>query len=264
MEMRTLGRTGEKVSAFGFGGIVVMEMPQEEANRAVSEAVDAGINYYDVAPSYGDAQQKLGPALKPYRNKVLLTCKTQMRDAAGARRELEDSLKMLETDHFDVYQLHAIDDPAEIDQALAPGGALEAVLDAKRQGLVRFVGFSCHHEEAALKLISMFDFDTVLFPFNWTYWLGKGVGPKVIEAAQKRNMGIIAMKSTAHRSWLEGEEHSYPKLWYKPITDNEKLASMALRFTLSRPVSLALSPGDIRMLRLGISAVGGLENAGTI
>lgn len=264
MEMRVLGRTGENVSAFGFGGIVVMNEQQDNADKYVAEAIEAGINYFDVAPSYGDAQEKLGPALKPYRKKVVLACKTAVRDAKGARSELENSLKVLQTDYFDVYQLHGIDDPVQIDQALAPGGALEAVLDAKQKGLVRFIGFSCHHENAALSLIDKFDFDTVLFPFNWTYWLAKGTGPKLISAAKKRNMGIIAMKALAHRNWLENEGHTYPNCWYKPIFDDERLASSALRFALSLPVDVALSPGDVRMLRVGLKAVGGLENAGAI
>jgi predicted aldo/keto reductase-like oxidoreductase len=264
MEMRLLGRTGERVSAFGFGGIVVKGMAQAEANNIVAEAVDARINYFDVAPTYGDSQQKLGPALKPYRSKVLLTCKTDLRDAAGARRQLEESLRLLETDHFDVYQLHGIDDPDEIEQAMAPGGAMEVLLDAKHKGLARFIGFTCHKQESALKLLKMFDFDTVLFPFNWTYWLAKGVGQELIDAALQRNMGIIAMKALAHRNWLKGEERCYPNCWYKPIFDDKKLASMALRFTLSHPISVALSPGDPRMLRLGISILGKLENAGAI
>lgn len=257
MEMRTLGRTGEKVSAYGFGGIVVKDTPQKEANLIVAEAIAAGINYFDVAPGYGNAQDHLGPALKPYRKNVMLTCKTGVRDAKGARAEMEDSLKKLETDYFDVYQLHGIDDPAEIDQALAPGGALEAVLAAQREGLVRFVGFSCHKPEAALQLMSAFDFDTVLFPLNWTYWLAKDVGPQVIQAAQEKNRGIIAMKALAHRHWAESEERSYPKCWYKPIFDDDKLATLALRFILSQPVSVVLSSGDVRMFRLGLSIVQG-------
>lgn len=103
-----------------------------------------------------------------------------------------------------------------------------------------------------MTLMEKFDFDTVLFPFNWAYWLNARQGEKVLKKAQSRQMGIIAMKALAHRKWEENEERSYPKCWYKPIFDDPELADLALRFTLSQPVSVALSPGDVRMLRLGM------------
>lgn len=256
MLKRELGRTRKKVSIFGFGGIVVKDMVQENANKIVKEAIDKGINYFDVAPNYGDAQERLGPALKPYRDQVVLACKTDKRTREEARKELHESLKLLQTDYFDVYQLHGIDDPEEIETALGDGGALEAFEEARDNGLIHNIGFSCHSQPAALKLIREYDFDTVLFPFNWCYWLKQGAGPGLLEKARSRNMGIIAMKALAHRPWKENEDDNfYPNCWYKPIYDDPELASKALRFTLAQPISIALSPGDARMLRLGLDII---------
>ena len=149
MEYRTLGKTGQKLSVIGFGGIVVSETSPEEAARLVASAVARGVNYFDVAPSYGDAEEKLGPALKPHRDAVFLACKTQCRDADGATAELDASLKMMHTDHFDLYQLHAMTKMEDVETVLGPGGALEAFQRARDAGKVRYLGFSAHSAEAA-------------------------------------------------------------------------------------------------------------------
>lgn len=137
--------------------------------------------------------------------------------------------------------------------ALGPDGALGAFREAKDEGLIRFIGFSAHNEEAALRLMERFDFDTVLFPINWAYWLTGRRGEEVLRWAGGRNMGRIAMKALARRPWRDGEEKAkadFSKCWYRPIYDDPEMASLALRFTLSRDVHVALSPGDVRMLRL--------------
>jgi len=148
---RILGKTGEQVSMIAFGGIVVKDAEPAHAAKVVGEAFGRGINYFDVAPTYGDAELKLGPALKPYRDKVFLACKTQKRDRAGAEKELRESLKRLQTNRFDLYQLHAITDVKEdVEAALGKGGAMEAIVEAKKQGLLRYIGFTAHSPEAAL------------------------------------------------------------------------------------------------------------------
>src|SRR5574341_1928125 len=155
-----------QLSIVGFGGIVVIGQAQTDANREVARAFDRGVNYFDVAPSYGggEAEEKLGIALQPYREKSFLACKTMRRDAKGARQELENSLKVLRTDHFDLYQLHAMGGMEEVDTVLGAGGALEAFMKAREDGKVRFLGFSAHNEEAAMRLLDKFPFDSVLFP----------------------------------------------------------------------------------------------------
>ncbi len=122
LERRALGKTGENLSILGFGGIVVMNATPREASQRVTHAIEAGVNYFDVAPSYGDAEDKLGPALKPYRSNVFLACKTAERGKAGAASELERSLRKMQTDHFDLYQLHAVTTLEEVDNLCTPWG----------------------------------------------------------------------------------------------------------------------------------------------
>jgi len=242
IEKRSLGKTGEKLSMIGFGGIVVDKATSAEAAARVKEAIDHGINYFDVAPSYGNAEEMLGPALEPYRKDVFLACKTGERKREGARKELEQSLKYLRTDHFDLYQLHAVTTLEDVDTIFAKDGAMETFVEAKEEGKVRYLGFSAHSVEAALALMEGFDFDTILFPFNYATWYAGNFGPQVMEKAKKKEMGILALKSMAWRPWEEGEERTISKTWYKPHTDPEE-ANKGLRFTLSHPVTAAIPPG---------------------
>lgn len=166
MEKRPLGKTGITLSVVGFGGIIVMNEGIANARRLVAEAVSRGINYFDVAPSYGNAEERLGPALEPYRKSVFLACKTGERTRKKASLELHRSLRRLRTDHVDLYQLHGVTTLKEVDQIMGAGGAMEAFLEARKRGLIRYIGFSAHSEEAALSLLDHFAFDSILFPFN--------------------------------------------------------------------------------------------------
>jgi len=251
LEKRSLGKTGEKLSIIGFGGIVVMNATTGQASARVKEAIDFGVNYFDVAPSYGNAEQMLGPALKPYRKDVFLACKTGERKKEGARRELEQSLKNMQTDHFDLYQLHAVTSQEDVDTIFSKGGAMETFLEARNEGKVRFLGFSAHSVEAAMALMDRFDFDTILFPFNFATWYAGNFGPQVLERAKEKKMGILALKAMAWRPWKEGEERTNGKTWYKPLPD-EKEAARGLRFTLSHPVTAAIPPGHEDFFSMGL------------
>lgn len=252
MKYRKLGKTGLNVSEISFGGIMLMNTPQEKANKIVADAVKKGINFFDVGPTYGNAQNILGPALKAYRDKIYLANKTEPGQTKDqVRRDMEKSLELLETDSFDLYQLHEVTDEDALNKALGDGGALEAIIEAKEEGLVKNIGFSAHKEWAALKLIESYDFDTVMFPINWNYWFNYNQGPKVIEKARENDMGIIAIKALAQRQWQDEAKNNY-NTWYKPIFDNDQLAELALKFTLSQDVDTAVSPGDSRMLELAL------------
>ncbi|MCA1594935.1 MAG: aldo/keto reductase [Chloroflexi bacterium] len=251
MQKRELGKTGEYLSIVGMGGIVVTQAPQEDANRFVAEAIDRGINYFDVAPSYGDAEERLGPALQPYRDRAFLACKTGKRDAAGAKEELERSLQRLQTDHFDLYQMHAMTSMEDVEKAFSPDGAMETFVQARKEGKVRFLGFSAHSQEAALECMSRFAFDSILFPFNFVTFEKEGFGPTVLEEAERRGVGRLALKGMAKTPWAEGAEHTYSKCWYEPVSDPEK-ASLALRFTLSLPITAAIPPGHVELFRLAM------------
>jgi predicted aldo/keto reductase-like oxidoreductase len=248
MEKRILGKTGEQLSIIGFGGIAVSGVEQSEANALVREAIDSGVNYFDVAPSYGNAQDRLGPALEEFRKDVFLACKTVERYREGAAAELRESLKMLRTDHFDLYQLHGMSSEDDLQKAMGPGGAIEAFVEAREQGLVRYLGFSAHSAEVALALMDRFDFDTVLFPINWVCYFNANFGPQVIAKAKDKGMGRLAIKAMARTTREKGERNEYPKCWYKPVTDPEE-TTLAIRFTLSQPLTAAVTPGDSRLLR---------------
>lgn len=251
MPKRRLGKTGQEVSIIGFGGIVVMGAEQSHANRVVREAFDRGMNYFDVAPSYGDAEERLGPALEGIRKDVFLACKTGKRTKAEAAAELRESLRRLKTDHIDLYQMHALTSIEETRQALSSGGAIEAFLEARDKGLVRFLGFSAHSEKAALEAMNLFDFDTILFPVNWVNYLNGNFGPKVIERAQSKGMGCLALKAMARTSWAKDEERNFKKCWYKPVI-NQSEANFALRFTLSEPIAAAIPPGEESLFKMAL------------
>ncbi len=257
MKKRTLGKTGRQLSVIGFGGIVVTDTTPKEADQFVGEAIDKGINYFDVAPQYGNAEERLGPALKPYREQSFLACKTEKRDAAGARAALENSLKTLQTDHFDLYQFHGVPSVEDARQILAPGGALETVVKARDEGLIRHIGFSAHSEEAALLLLDSFEFDSVLFPINYCCWNEGGFGPSLLAKAVEQQIGILALKALAKRPVAEGETKPWAKSWYVPIDTLEE-AIPALAFTLSQPVTAAVAPGHIELLRLACEALDAL------
>ena len=242
IEKRSLGKTGEKLSAIGFGGIVVNGATAAQASARVKEAIDYGVNYFDVAPTYGNAEEMLGPALKPYRKDVFLACKTVERRKEGARKELEQSLKYLQTDHLDLYQFHGVTSLEDVDTIFKKGGAIETFLEASKESKVRFLGFSAHSVEAAMALMDRFDFDTLLFPFNFATWYAGNFGPQVMEKAKEKEMGILALKAMAWRPWKEGEERTNSKTWYKPLSEPEE-ANKGLRFTLSHPVTSAIPPG---------------------
>jgi len=248
---RKLGRMDDHLSILGFGGIMLNKNPQEFANENIAKAFDHGINYYDVAPSYGDAQDRMGPALKPYRDKCFLACKTTKRDKAGAESELNNSLEKLMTDHFDLYQLHALTTVDEVNKVFAKDGAMEAVLQAKRDGKIRHIGFSAHSVEAALHAMELFDFDTVLFPLNFVCWNTGNFGPQVFEKAKQRNMGILALKSMALTKLKKGEENVYPNCWYRPVMD-DAILNMAFRYTLSLDITAAVSPGAAELFWKGV------------
>jgi len=254
LEKRSLGKTGEKLSMIGFGGIVVDQATTEQAAARVREAIDHGVNYFDVAPTYGNAEEMLGPALEPYRKDVFLACKTQERKKEGARKELEQSLKYLRTDYLDLYQLHAVTSLEDVDTIFGKGGAMETFVQAREEGKVKYLGFSAHSVEAAMALMDGFDFDTILFPFNFATWYAGDFGPQVMQRAKEKQMGILALKAMAWRRWKEGEERVIDKTWYRPLTKPEE-AREGLRFTLSHPVTAAIPPGheDLFSMALGLA-----------
>jgi predicted aldo/keto reductase-like oxidoreductase len=250
---RKLGRTGEELSIVGFAGIVVTNNSQSFANNIVAEAVDRGIKYFDVAPTYGDAQARLGPALEPYRKSVFLACKEEDWTKDGCAKLLDESLRLLRTDHLDLYQFHALSKMSDLDQIFGPNGAMETFEAARKAGKLRFIGFSAHSVEVALAAMDRYEFDTILFPINFVLFSQANFGPQVLERAQKKGMGIMVLKGMAKTTWPESvkKDHPHDKCWYQPA-DFPHEAALGYRWTLSRPITAAIPPGDERYFRLGM------------
>jgi aryl-alcohol dehydrogenase-like predicted oxidoreductase len=249
-------KNGIDLSIIAFGGIVVCGLPQAEASRRVAEAYDRGLNYFDCAPSYfdGEAETKLGEALRPYRGKVFLAEKTTNRDAKGARKELEQTLQRFHTDHVDLYQFHAVASMDDVDKILAPSGAAETFFAARKEGKTRHLGFSAHNAPAALRLMDALELDSVMFPVNANAWENGGFGPQILEKAKSKGMARMALKALAFGKWpenIKASDRKYPKCWYQPIDDRE-MARLALRFTLNQEITAAVPPGDERIFDLAL------------
>jgi predicted aldo/keto reductase-like oxidoreductase len=254
---RILGRTGEKVSIVGLPGLSLMHDEQEKCNRTMKKAQEQGINFFDNAPAYGkdgDCEKKMGIGMKGIdRDKVFLACKTKMRDKEGARMELERSLKRLNTDHFDLYQMHYLRKDEEVEQAFGPNGVMETMFKAQKEGKIRFIGFSSHTTKSALKALQQFNFDTVMFPINFIENHIFGFGSEVTQLAKEKGTAVLAMKTMCGGLWPEGVERTR-KWWYRPLEDQETI-NMAVRYSLSQPsVAVAIPPGFIDLFKKAVIA----------
>jgi predicted aldo/keto reductase-like oxidoreductase len=253
---RVLGRTGEKVSTIAFPGLAMIQQEQEECTAAIHRIFERGVNYFDVAPAYGNgtAETRLGVALQGLdRGRLFLACKTKMRDKEGARQELERSLQRLKTDHFDLYQMHAIFTPEEVQKAFGPGGSIETFVKAKEEGKVRFVGFSAHTTKGALEALKAYQFDTAMFPISFAEYFQFGFGKAVLEEAARRGTVVIGMKALYGGAWPEGVERTR-KWWYRTVEKDDEVA-LAIRFTLSQPgVVAAVPPSFIDLTDKAITA----------
>ena len=240
---RTLGRTGAQLSVVGFPGLALTKCGQQEGTDALHRAFDRGVNYFDVAPNYGngDAEIKMGVGLQGLdRTKYFLACKTHKRDQAGAQMELDRSLQRLKTDHFDLYQLHHLVTPAEVKQALGPGGAMEVIVKAKEQGKIKHIGFSAHTTKGALEAMKTFQFDSIMFPINFVEFYTRGFGKEVIALANEQGAGLISIKPISWGTWpKEGKKNR--EWWYRSVEDPKQI-ELAVRFALSQKGVAAAVP----------------------
>ena len=254
MIKRQYGKHKEFLSVIGLGGIAVKGQGQNNANNLVSLAYDHGVNYFDVAPGYGDAQELFGVALENYRKNIFLACKTGKRNSKESRLDLENSLRLLKTDYVDLYQLHGMTTRDDFIQATRSDGAMETLVTAKEEGKVRYLGFSCHSIEVAKLLIGHFNFDSILFPVNWALILKNDFGPEIIEICKDKNIAILALKTMAHKLWDNPSIRKYKNCWYQPLDDTEMI-NLSVKFTLSQPVVSFLPPGDPGLFLKGLDAV---------
>jgi predicted aldo/keto reductase-like oxidoreductase len=188
------------------------------------------------------------------RSRYLLACKTKVRDKEGARKEFEQSLVRLKTDYFDVYQLHHLHTAEDVKKAFGPNGVMEMITEAKKEGKIRFVGFSAHTTKSALDAMSQYAFDTVMFPINFIEYYQFGFGQEVLAEAQKQGAGVLAIKPMCGGLWGEKEERTR-QWWYKPLEERREI-NMALRFTLSLPgVTAGVAPGMLDLFPKALEVV---------
>jgi aryl-alcohol dehydrogenase-like predicted oxidoreductase len=224
--VRTLGKTDIKVTILGLGGEGILRTfgYDREAYTLINRAIDLGINYLESARAYSGSEAYYGKALRERRKDIFLTSKSHARDKKGALMHLHETLKNMETDHLDLWQVHDVREKADIKEIFGPGGAIEAFAEAKEKGLVRFIGVTGHHDPDILtQCIELFDFDTVLLPVNPAEPFYRSFLDKVIPTAQKKQMGIIGMKV-----YFRGFASKIP--WYETMEP-------FLHFALSRPVT---------------------------
>ncbi len=244
---RKILSSGAEVSIIGFPGNALRHYTQEETNEGVRWAVENGLNLFDVAPAYGkdgECEIKLGIALQQHqREKIFLACKTGRRDEKGAREELERSLERLKTDHFDLYQMHYLRTLGEVEEAFGPNGCMKTILEAKKEGKIKHIGFSAHTSLSALAALDKFKFDTVMFPINYIEHFSFAFGQAVLEKAKNKGVSVLAIKSTSGGGWLKDDPQEKRDWWYKVVNDPQNL-SMALRFALSQHNVVAAVPAS--------------------
>ncbi len=257
MEKRRFGRTGHQSTVAIFGAAAFWDVSQAEADAAMVKVIEAGVNHIDVAPSYGKAEKRLGPCLERERARFFLGCKTMERTKAGAAAELRRSLELLRVDSFDLYQLHAVNTMEELDQITGPGGALEAVLEARDEGLTRFIGITGHGVDAPaifLQALSRFDFDSVLFPLNFVQYANpiyRQNSQELLRQCQAGDRGVMIIKFITKGPW--GDQPKRYNTWYEPFDDAVHI-QQAVNFALSQPVTGVCTSGDTRLLPLVLDA----------
>jgi aryl-alcohol dehydrogenase-like predicted oxidoreductase len=260
VEQRRLGRSGHQSSVLIYGAAALAEVDQATADASIQLALDAGINHFDVAASYGDAELRLGPWMPDIRDRIFLATKTGLRDREGAWAQINQSLERLQTDRLDLIQVHAVGDTEELDLVTRPGGSLEAVVRARAEGLASAVGITGHGHQAPathLEALRRFPFDTVLTPLNWVLAQDPAYladYQTLVAEILAQDAGLMIIKVASRRNWPEGPEgHGY-STWYEPFDDQERIAA-AVAWVLSHPeVTGIATPGDVRLLPLLIEA----------
>lgn len=246
------GRTGHESSRVIFGAAALWNASQEEADRALELLLRHGVNHIDVAASYGEAELRVGPWMERHRERFFLATKTGARDRAGAAAEIRRSLERLRVDHLDLIQLHNLVKEEEWAQALGPDGALQACVDARAEGLVRWIGVTGHGTRVARmhrRSLERFDFDSVLLPYSFPMVQSEAYAAELealLALCAERDVAVQTIKAVARRRWPEGASPTHGT-WYEPLTDPADIA-VAVRWALARPGIFVNSAGDLRLL----------------
>ncbi len=249
--LEPFGRIGHLSTRTIFGAAALAAVSQREADATLDILLRYGVNHLDVAASYGDAELRIAPWLARYRQQFFVATKTDGRTAEAARLDLHRSLERMGIDRVDLWQLHNLADPIEWDQALSPGGALEAAVEAKRQGLVGAIGVTGHGLQIAAthrRSLERFDFDAVLLPYNYltmrTPYYAENFNA-LLDACQEHGVAVQTIKSIAYRPWM-GRPHTHA-VWYEPLTDEDDI-DLAVHWALRRRGIFLNTVGDIHLL----------------
>lgn len=257
METRRFGRTGHMSTIAIFGAAAFWEIPQAEADKVMEQVIEAGINHIDIAPSYGQAEERVGPWMPRERDRFFLGCKTMERTKEGAWKEMHQSLKRLQTGTFDLYQCHAITTMDELDSVTRKGGALEAFVEARQRGLIKFIGITGHGTDAPriyLEALRRFDFDSVLFPLNFVQMANpefRKYAEELIATCKAKDVGTMVIKTITKGPW--GEKQHTATTWYEPFGQADEI-QRAVNFALSYDVTGLCTAGDTRILPLVLKA----------
>lgn len=247
MEKRTLGRTGHESTVVTFGGVMVGRIEQKEADKVVELALEHGVNHIDIAPSYGEAMERMAPWMPKIRDKVFLGAKTSKRTKDEAWEDIRSSMNRLGVDSFDLFQLHSVITMELLDQVTGPGGALEALIEMREQGLTKWIGITGHGPYVPavhLEALRRFDFDTIMYPVNAAMYRDADYrrdSEALLAAAASKNVGIQTIKMIARGGWGEGGREL--NTWYDPHREQADI-DRALWWQLSQPVHTAPSTGE--------------------
>jgi aryl-alcohol dehydrogenase-like predicted oxidoreductase len=257
METRRFGRTGHMSTVAIFGAAAFYQISQEDADKVMELIIQAGVNHIDVAPGYGQAEIRIGPWMPRERERFFLGCKTMERTKEGAWNEMQVSLQRLQTETFDLYQCHAITTMEELDAVTMKGGALEAFVQARQEGLTKFIGITGHGVNAPqiyLEALRRFDFDSVLFPLNFVQMANpefRKYAEELIATCKAKDVGTMVIKSITKGPW--GEKQHTATTWYEPFDQIDEIQK-GINFALSYDVSGICTAGDIRVLPLVLQA----------
>ena len=259
MERRRLGRLEQMDSVLVYGGAALAEVSQDEADRSIAAALEAGVNHFDTAAAYGDSELRLAPWMPRIRDDIFLSTKTGDRGRDDAKRSIERSLERLGVERVDLLQLHEVGDLEQLDLVTESGGALEAAIEARDEGLVGAIGITGHGHEAPsthLEALRRFTFDTVLSPWNFALSRDPAFSAafdELVEEIRRQDAGLMTIKTVSRRNWPAGAEQRYAT-WYEPF-DHQEHIDAALAFVLSHPAITGIAMvGDVGLMPMMLAA----------